>query len=83
MTSRELTGFLTLAEQEGGTARGRMSDLAWRIGFGAISWPWLLASLSGGRKADKRALLDELELPHDALPILAAGRPMSASCVIS
>lgn len=72
MTSRELTGFLPLTEQEGHTARGRMSDLAWRIGFGAISWPWLLASLSGGRKADKRALLDELGLPHDALPHLGS-----------
>src|SRR3546814_11045014 len=40
--------------------------------FGAISWPWLLASLSGGRKADKRALLDELGLPHDALPHLGS-----------
>ena len=72
MTSRELTGFLPLAEQEGGTAQRRMSDMAWRIGFGAISWPWLLASLSGGRKADKRALLDDLKLPHDALPHLGS-----------
>ena len=72
MTSRELTGFLSLAEQEDGATQRRMSDLAWRIGFGAISWPWLLASLSGGRKADKRALMDELNLPHDALPHLGS-----------
>ena len=72
MTSRELTGFLSLAEQEDDAARRRLSDLAWRLGFGAISWPWLLASLSGGRKADKRALLDELGLPHDALPHLGS-----------
>lgn len=72
MTSRELTGFLSLAEQEDGAAQRRLSDLAWRIGFGAISWPWLLASLSGGRKADKRALMDELNLPHDALPHLGS-----------
>ena len=72
MTSRELTGILPLAEQQGGDARRRASDLAWRLGFGAISWPWLLASLSGGRQADKRALLDELALPHDALPHLGS-----------
>lgn len=60
MTSRELTGFLPLAEGDDDAGRrpanGRLSNLAWRIGFGAINWPWLLASLSGGRKADKRAL---------------------------
>ena len=72
MTSRELTGILPLAEQQGGDTRRRASDLAWRLGFGAISWPWLLASLSGGRQADKRALLDELALPHDALPHLGS-----------
>lgn len=72
MTSRELTGFLPLAEQDAKDARRRFSDLAWRLGFGAISWPWLLASLSGGRKADKRALLDMLDLPHDALPHLGS-----------
>lgn len=74
MTSRELTRFLPL--EEDGAARShlrrRMSDMAWRIGFGAIGWPWLLASLSGGRPADKRALLDELGLAHDALPHLGS-----------
>lgn len=72
MTSRELTGFLPLAEQSGAITQRRLSDLAWRLAFGAIGWPWLLASLSGGRKADKRALLDELGLPHDALPHLGS-----------
>lgn len=72
MTSRELTGFLPLTDQDASAAQRRLSDMAWRIGFGAISWPWLLASLSGGRKADKRALLDELGLPHDALPHLGS-----------
>ncbi|ETI64510.1 hypothetical protein C100_07360, partial [Sphingobium sp. C100] len=74
MTSRELTGFLPLDDAQ--TARAgwprRLSDTAWRTGFGAIGWPWLLASLSGGRKADKRALLDELGLAHDALPHLGS-----------
>lgn len=72
MTSRELTGFLPLAENGGAEAQKRLSDVAWRLGFGAISWPWLLASLSGGRKADKRALLDDLGLPHDSLPHLGS-----------
>lgn len=73
MTSRELTGLLPLAESaEHRSARAAASDLAWRIGFGAITWPWLLRSLWGGRKADKRALLDALALPHDALPHLGS-----------
>ena len=74
MTSRELTRFLPLEEDDAARAhlRRRMSDMAWRIGFGAIGWPWLLASLSGGRPADKRALLDELGLAHDALPHLGS-----------
>ncbi|UZW55213.1 class I SAM-dependent methyltransferase [Sphingobium sp. JS3065] len=72
MTSRELTGFLALDDADALAAQRRLSDMAWRIGFGAITWPWLLASLSGGRKADKRALLDELGLPHDALPHLGS-----------
>ncbi|OAH46125.1 hypothetical protein AX777_10160 [Sphingobium yanoikuyae] len=74
MTSRELTGFLSLNESTPVTdaLSRRVSDMAWRLTFGAIGWPWLLASLSGGRKADKRALLDELKLPHDALPHLGS-----------
>lgn len=74
MTSRELTGFLPLDEGASTDAglRRRASDMAWRLTFGAIGWPWLLASLSGGRPADKRALLDELKLPHDALPHLGS-----------
>jgi predicted O-methyltransferase YrrM len=74
VTSRDLTGLLPLSETRpvDSDLPRRLSDMAWRIGFGAIGWPWLLASLSGGRKADKRALLDELDLPHDALPHLGS-----------
>lgn len=73
MTSRDLTGLLPLTEaRPDSDLPRRLSDMAWRIGFGAIGWPWLLASLSGGRPADKRALLDELDLPHDALPHLGS-----------
>lgn len=71
MTSRELTGFLPLSEPKD-AADTRVSDLVWRLGFGAISWPWLLASLSGGRPADKRALMAELGLAPDALPHLGS-----------
>jgi hypothetical protein len=39
---------------------------------GAIQWPWLLRSLSGGSRAAKRALLDRLGLPQDALPNLGS-----------
>ncbi len=72
MTSRELTGLLSLSEARSDADDKRLSDMAWRIGFGAIGWPWLLRGLSGGRKADKRALLAELGLPADALPHLGS-----------
>ncbi|WP_311268636.1 class I SAM-dependent methyltransferase [Sphingobium sp. WCS2017Hpa-17] len=74
MTSRDLTGLLPLSETlpDSSALPRRLSDMAWRLTFGAIGWPWLLASLSGGRPADKRALLDELGLAHDALPHLGS-----------
>lgn len=74
MTSRDLTGLLPLSETlpDRSALPRRLSDMAWRLTFGAIGWPWLLASLSGGRPADKRALLDELGLAHDALPHLGS-----------
>ncbi len=42
------------------------------LAFGAIQWPWLLVSLYGGRKRAKRALLERLSLPQDALPNLGS-----------
>jgi predicted O-methyltransferase YrrM len=73
VTSRELTGFLSL---EGSLPERpfaeQASDFAWRMAFGAIGWPWLLRSLWGGRKAEKRALMDRLGLAHDALPHLGS-----------
>lgn len=69
MTSRELTGLLTLDDA---APPSQLGDFLWRIGFGFIGWPWLLRSLSGGRRADKLALLDQLGLPHDALPHLGS-----------
>lgn len=69
MTSRQRTGLLPLDER----ATGRtFSDKLRTIAWGAIQWPWLARSLWGGRKRDKRALLDRLDLPHDALPHLGS-----------
>jgi predicted O-methyltransferase YrrM len=74
MTSREQTGFLPKSGEDrvvGGTGRS-VRDWATLLAFGAIQWPWLLRSLRGGSKADKRALLDRLGLPRDALPNLGS-----------
>ena len=69
MTSRQRTGLLPLDER----ATGRtFSDKLETIAWGAIQWPWLARSLWGGRKDDKRALLERLDLPHDALPHLGS-----------
>jgi len=42
------------------------------LAFGAVQWPWLIRSLHGGTRKEKRALLDRLDLPHDALPHLGS-----------
>lgn len=69
MTSRETTGIL--AKTERALAR-RWDERLFTFAWGAIQWPWLLRSLHGGRKAEKRALLDRLGLPADALPNLGS-----------
>lgn len=69
MTSRETTGLLT---RGGKTRRRTAADWAWQLGLGAITWPWLLRSLRGGSRSAKRALLDRLRLPRDALPNLGS-----------
>lgn len=71
MTSREATRLLTRSDLEGDMAAS-LSDWAHRLLFGAIGWPWLLRSLSGGRPRDKAALLDRLGLPADSLPHLGS-----------
>ncbi|MBB5684550.1 class I SAM-dependent methyltransferase [Sphingobium boeckii] len=79
MTSREATGLLPRSHgEQGGEIATSLSDWAHIIAFGAIGWPWLLRSLSGGRKRDKRALLDRLGLPHDALPNLGSWKADTA-----
>lgn len=71
MTSRETTGLLPRAAA-GARHRRSAKDWAWVLGLGAVQWPWLLRSLRGGSKAAKRALLDRLGLPQDALPNLGS-----------
>lgn len=73
MTSRETTGFLPRPGADVAGATGRSAgDWAALLAIGAVQWPWLLRSLHGGRLADKRRLLDRLDLPHDALPNLGS-----------
>lgn len=73
MTSRDLTPLLPLASA-GMIDAGRrsMSDWAHVLAFGAIGWPWLLRSLSGGGAGERASLLERLDLPDDALPNLGS-----------
>ncbi|NML05926.1 class I SAM-dependent methyltransferase [Sphingomonas sp. G-3-2-10] len=74
MTSRELTSFLPLADDGAWPAdvRRSFSDVLHVMAYGAIGWPWLLKSLSGGTKAEKRRLIERLDLAPDALPYLGS-----------
>ena len=74
MTTRQATRYRPRAGDTPlvGSPRRSFSDWAWLIGLGAISWPWLLRSLDGGRLKAKHALLDWLGLPDDALPFLGS-----------
>lgn len=79
MTTRDATGLLPRSHRD--QAREivtSLSDWAHILAFGAIGWPWLLRSLSGGRLVDKIALLDRLGLPHDALPNLGSWKADTA-----
>ena len=49
-----------------------MSDVLYRMAFGAIGWPWLLYSLWGGTKRSKRDLMDRVSLDPGALPNLGS-----------
>ena len=73
MTSREATGLLPRADQAQASAwRRTFADWSTLLAFGPINAPWLLRSLHGGSKAGKRALLERLGLPQDALPNLGS-----------
>ena len=74
MTTREATSLLPRtgdADVIGFEGRS-LRDWVALLGLGAITWPWLLKSLHGGSRKAKRALLDRLDLPHDALPNLGS-----------
>jgi len=74
MTSREATSYLPRLADAGEDSGWRRSPSDWAalLTIGAIQWPWLLRSLWGGRRRDKRALLDRLGLPAEALPKLGS-----------
>ena len=72
MTTRHLTGLLAKRESYPATDVRTTWERIFQIAFAAIQWPWLLKSLYGGTKAQKRALLDRLELSDGALPHLGS-----------
>ncbi|MDB5687161.1 MAG: hypothetical protein JWR77_1750 [Rhizorhabdus sp.] len=73
MTSRDITPLLPIADAALTALRHRsLSDWAHVLAFGAIGWPWLLRSLSGGSPEARAALLARLDLTDDALPNLGS-----------
>ncbi|WP_338240621.1 class I SAM-dependent methyltransferase [Aurantiacibacter hainanensis] len=74
MTSRNITPLWALPDTQDEPARSSrpVSDMAYRLAFGAIGWPWLAFSLWGGRKSEKRRLLARVGLDNDALPHLGS-----------
>ena len=74
MTSRETTGLLPRLGPTPvvGESSRSLSDWAILFAFGAVQWPWLVRSLHGGTREEKRGLLARLNLPHDALPHLGS-----------
>jgi predicted O-methyltransferase YrrM len=74
VTTREATGLLPRLK---GTRVIGDHGRSWRdwaalLAIGSVQWPWLLRSLDGGSARARNALLDELELPHSALPNLGS-----------
>ncbi len=72
MTSRESTQLLPRAHADEAHFEREWQDWIALLGIGAVQWPWLLRSLRGGTKAEKKRLLDRLGLPQDALPNLGS-----------
>lgn len=70
MTTKLHTSALSLKDDL--NARSSVSERLFQIAYGAIQWPWLVKSLHGGTKADKRRLLLRLNLETDALPHLGS-----------
>jgi len=77
MTTKFATGLLPRAQHRLAEALS-LGDRLHVMTFGAIGWPWLLKSLSGGRKRDKHRLLERLDLPADALPNLGSWKADTA-----
>lgn len=74
MTTREATGLLPRMGDTPiiGRRPRRLGEWAVLLAFAAITWPWLLKSLYGGRREHKHSLLERLGLPDDALPHLGS-----------
>lgn len=73
MTTRDATSYLPrLDASVKAGPKGRIARWGAVLAFGAIQWPWLLRSLGGGTRAEKRALLERLDLPDHALPNLGS-----------
>jgi len=72
LTTKHLTGLLTNHASELSGDLRTPRERAVQRAFLAIQWPWLLKSLYGGTAASRRALLDRLNLPQDALPHLGS-----------
>lgn len=72
MTSRDTTRLLALPDDASTPQAASFSDLAYRVAFGAIGWPWLLYSLWGGTRRSKLRLLERVGLREDSLPNLGS-----------
>ncbi|WP_194744147.1 class I SAM-dependent methyltransferase [Thermaurantiacus tibetensis] len=73
MTVPQRTSFLPVAsDTPSEAAPRRLSDRLATLAFGAVQWPWLLRSLSGGPTAARQELLALLELSETALPPLGS-----------
>lgn len=72
MTTKYLTGMRAKRSDANHLSKRTISEHFFQVAYGAIQWPWLLKSLYGGKKAEKRRLLDRLDLDADALPHLGS-----------
>ncbi|WP_228243158.1 class I SAM-dependent methyltransferase [Porphyrobacter sp. GA68] len=72
MTTKHATGLLPLDLPGQQRNNRNWSEKGALLAWGLIQWPWLLRSLYGGTAASKRALLERLHLPADALPNLGS-----------
>lgn len=70
MTSREQTGFMPKDHASDAHVTWR-DRLVWTL-FAPFTAPFLLKSLRGGSKVEKKRLLDRLDLADDALPNLGS-----------